>query len=509
MVVEIPKPDDVSSDLSMPSSSETPTLISIDLSFKFPFKIRHLGRDPKSYTFDTKGNEDRNRWTSQLMIAKKRFSQLLNRYSFEPFKLQVISDYSFKYSPSDIYQKTQLSSNCGPLNTAIETIDHYYLPDIPKHYINSANITCSAAFTVYETNHTYTLFGFQNGIFMNRSDNIREWRKIMDAPNVWKIEIVPAQPGTNVAIILYKKTLVWINLEPLVEAFSTNVPVPLSNLHLLSKQEVYSFGTSSSSKKATSTIENSEIIFMKKKSLTLSSSAQFREIIPTVDRKGDLHYIKNSKNDFSHECDCYGISVLKSSIALYTSKGFEIVDRKTKQLQNMPNLNDNIIKELKKKTNSNKFDIDYLSENLITSATSSISVKPIALCRLSKHEFLLCYDEFAIFCNQFMIFSRPIIIKYLCKANSIGYIPGFLIIAGQDILEVRRIVESHHDDQMLGINGVLKQIITGKGMKIIENKDGVIKILCAHPRAQDRQLVAQLVSNDKYNDSLPNLICIR
>ncbi len=512
-------------------------------SFKFPFKVTHIGNTV--HTFGASNKDVRDDWIKCLLNAKKSYYSYTINNNTEPFKLKIISDCNFYYDPITPFKNTFTSTSGYNYqlfeltdrdddsdNSVSRTISTLVAEKKDRENIdqckrlNSTEIKCSVSFSDPVTDTSYTLLGFENGIFMGKTNDSKTWRKICDLKNIIKMDIITTSnfnrhkqydTGPNgindhkySIVILYEKSLIGFVLDVAIYYFEKCNIIPLIHLTKLAKEDVQLF-ESTGMRNA-----RSEIIYLKKKIFSLSSSSQFRNIILGIDSM-ELYRKKFSKKEFTLECDCHGLTIFDNGIVLHTNHGFKRIDRKTQGVSPAPYTEKQIL---------DKYDYEFqtanlnqMVEQLTFSATSLNQPKPLSIYRISEIEYILCYNEFALFCNQFMLITRPNnFIYYLSKANTVKYLCGYLIIASDEIVEIRKIVRSSNNIDNNNDNGNLKQIITGSNIKLLEctgtdtdnGFEGQInfKISMCHPKYYYIQLVIQLTLDQNYNSNVPNLLLV-
>lgn len=145
-------------------------------------------------------------------------------------------------------------------------------------------------------------------------------------------------------------------------------------------------------------------------------------------------------DDFSITSECSGINVFQNSIAVSTTKGFEVLTVEKKQSFAIPDLS--------------RPEVSTISQHLDGQQ---------ALCMLrlpsSDQEFLIVYDACAVYVNKFGDVSRSVIMNFVCsRAKAAAMYKGYLVLFDTDFVEVR-------DAQ----NGRLKQIISGREVKCLDD----------------------------------------
>lgn len=194
-------------------------------------------------------------------------------------------------------------------------------------------------------------------------------------------------------------------------------------------------------------------------------------------RKGTTEFFRDF-DDFYIPTDCYGINLFHSSLAVHTSKGFEVMTLDKKQPWSVPELRQ-----------SNQVDaIDAIAARLAEE-------KPFGMFRLSDIEFLLCYEGCAVYVNKHGEVSRGVVMEFVGKATSVAMFGPFVLVFDTDFVEVRN-----------AENGRLRQVIAGRDVRCLDDAGGMgaakrsVKVAMQHPEVEGRQLVFELVLNEGQRD---------
>lgn len=144
-------------------------------------------------------------------------------------------------------------------------------------------------------------------------------------------------------------------------------------------------------------------------------------------------------------------------------------------------------------------------------ASRLTSLKPLGMFRLSEIEFLLVYEECAVYVNKHGDVSRSVIMEFVGKARAASLFGAYLLCFDQDFVEVRN-----------AQNGRLRQVIAGRDVRCLDDGMGMpglgapggnvangtasstagrsVKVCMAHPEVEGRQLVVELVLNEGQRD---------
>lgn len=104
---------------------------------------------------------------------------------------------------------------------------------------------------------------------------------------------------------------------------------------------------------------------------------------------------------------------------------------------------------------------------------------------LPSEEFLLCFDERAVYVTKRGVISRSTVIEYCCKARRAAIYGQYILLFHEDFVEIR-------DAQ----NGLLRQVIGGIDLKCLNDVQGQnekVKVSLQHPYDERIQLVVELV----------------
>jgi len=125
--------------------------------------------------------------------------------------------------------------------------------------------------------------------------------------------------------------------------------------------------------------------------------------------------------------------------------------------------------------------------------------KPLGMFRLSDIEFLLCYEECAVYVNKHGDVSRSVVMEFVGKAITVAMYGPYVLVFDQDFVEIRN-----------AQNGRLRQVIAGRDVRCLDDAMGggtspgskgrSVKVAMAHPEIEGRQLVVELVLNEGQRD---------
>lgn len=195
------------------------------------------------------------------------------------------------------------------------------------------------------------------------------------------------------------------------------------------------------------------------------------------EKKARFPPLRSGKTEFFRDFDefyipteCMGINVFHSSLAVSTQRGFEILTLDKKQPVSIPDLEASHVQMIAQRLGGQK---------------------PLGMFRLSDSEFLLCYEECAVYVNKHGDISRSVIMEFVGRARAAAMVAGFVLLFDADFVEVRN-----------AQNGRLRQVIAGRDVRCLD--DGLVggsagdaarrvKIAMQHPELDKVQLVVELV----------------
>jgi hypothetical protein len=205
-------------------------------------------------------------------------------------------------------------------------------------------------------------------------------------------------------------------------------------------------------------------------------------------------------DEFFFPTECYSLSLFQTYVAVSTSKGIEMLTLDKKQPMSIPDLKAPAIANI---------------------ASRIQGQKPMGMFRLNENEFILTYEDCAVYVDKHGEVSRTLIMEYSGrqkKAKGATMYGQYLILFNDDYVEVRN-----------AENGRLRQIIAGRDVRVLDygirgptgtnatqaqqtqgrngalpNVDdvskGTVKIAMAHPEIPGRQIVLELLLNDGHKE---------
>lgn len=200
------------------------------------------------------------------------------------------------------------------------------------------------------------------------------------------------------------------------------------------------------------------------------------------EKKSRFPPLRSGKTEFFRDFDefyipteCMGINIFHSSLAISTQRGFEILTLDKKQPISIPDLEASHVQMIAQRLQGQK---------------------PLGMFRLSESEFLLCYEECAVYVNKHGDISRSVIMEFVGRARAAAMVGSFVLLFDADFVEVRN-----------AQNGRLRQVVAGRDVKCLD--DGLVggmsasasgerkvKLCMQHPEIERVQVVVELVLNE-------------
>jgi hypothetical protein len=219
------------------------------------------------------------------------------------------------------------------------------------------------------------------------------------------------------------------------------------------------------------------LVFYKKKD-GISSTFKVLEPVYQKSTEKKSRIWKSGRTEFFREydefyipADCYTINLFHSSLAVSTAKGFEVLTLDKKQPWSVP---------------------DLKQSHVATIAARLASQAPLGMFRLSDQEFLLCYEECAVYINKNGEISRSVIMEFVGKARTAAMYGPYVLLFDPDFVEIRN-----------AQNGRLRQVIAGRDVKCLDDglsggssHNRTIKLSLQHPAQERCQVVVELVLNE-------------
>lgn len=199
-------------------------------------------------------------------------------------------------------------------------------------------------------------------------------------------------------------------------------------------------------------------------------------------------------DDFYLPAECYSLNIFQSYIAVATAKGFELMTLDKKVPMSIP---------------------DTKQPAIAGIAGRVREQRPLGMFRLNDQEYILAYEDCAVYIDKHGDVSRSVIMEYSGKqkkAKGATMYGQYLVLFNDDYVEVRN-----------AENGRLRQIIAGRDVRVLDygvrgptggfyspashgahangaengpGSKGTVKIAMAHPEMAGQQIVLEMLLNN-------------
>ena len=450
----------------------------------YPFRIKHLGHE--IYTLYASSAADRAAWCQAIVDAKTRHARALHAQNAEPFRLRVLSDGAFAYDSTSIMgRQPGVSIRGTPLDRAIREMDKVYGPGRGPPPVCRAQVNCATAFTAF--GKSVIAIGTDYGVYISESSNPRGWTRSVQIQKVTQIAILE---DFSVCLLIADKSLISYPLD--VVAPVSNFPAPAHDNPRRAPQrlakDVAFF--------ATARMKDRMLLFYKRKE---GMHNTFKVLEPVFQkatekkprlfgsRKGASGSTESFRDydEFYIPTECYSLNLFQTYIAVASAKGFELLTLDKKVTQSIPR---------------------DLSLPAIANIASRIKdQRPLGMFKLNDQEFLLTYEDCAVYVDKHGEISRTLIMEYSGKqkkAKAATMFGQYLVLFNEDYVEVRN-----------AENGRLRQIIAGRDVRCLDygfrgptgnaqqpplgqDSKGTVKICMSHPEVSGGQIVLEMLLND-------------
>jgi len=452
-----------------------------DEKIMYPFRIKHLGKE--TYTLFAPSAQNRAEWCDKLIIAKTKHAAALFSQNAEPFRLRVMADAAFAYESAMPSQKS-ITIKGTPLDRSIDEVEKIYANSGRPVPICRARVNCATAFNQPYGKHMVAV-GTDIGVFISEYNDPRGWSKVSKfdlnclheadkekAIQIPKVTQVAVLEQFSLMLLISDKSLIAYHLDAICPASG----VPPSNDSTRRAPQKLS-GARDIGFFATGVMKDRTLVFYKKRE-GLSSTFKVLEPVYQKSTEKKSRIWKSGRTEFFREydefyipTDCFGIDLFHSSLAISTAKGFEVLTLDKKQPWSVP---------------------DLKQQHVATIASRLTDQKPLGMFRLSDQEFLLCYQECAVYVNKLGDISRSVIMEFVGKANSAAMFGPYILLFDNDFVEIRN-----------AQNGRLRQVISGRDVKCLDDglsggssHNRTIKLSLQHPQQERCQVVVELVLNE-------------
>lgn len=198
-------------------------------------------------------------------------------------------------------------------------------------------------------------------------------------------------------------------------------------------------------------------------------------------------------DEFYLPTECYSLNLFQTYIAVATAKGFEMLTLDKKQTMSVPS---------------------GLNQPTIANIANRIrDQRPLGMFKLNEQEFILAYEDCAVYVDKHGEVSRTLIMEYSGKqkkARGATMFGQYLLLFNEDYVEVRnaengrlRQIVAGRDVRCLdyGVRGPTGAGGVGAGSVIPDGQDskGTVKITMTHPEVPGMQIILELLLNDGHD----------
>ncbi|KAL4900230.1 hypothetical protein BDW74DRAFT_103209 [Aspergillus multicolor] len=408
----------------------------------YPFRVKHLGMN-EIYILYAPSAQNRKDWCDRITEAKTKHAASLYAQNAEPFRLRVLADTAF--ASNDASPPTHSAIIKGtPLHRAVKEVEKQYPASARPNPICRAAVHCA---TVFEQppGRKMCAIGTDYGVYLSEYNDPRGWSRAIAMARVTQIAVFEE---FNLFLLIADKSLIAYHLD--VVCPTSGVPTSASNdsarrapQKLSGNREVGFF--------AAGHMKDRTLVMYKKRD---GLSSTFKILEPVLQKsatsKGRFFSSRRSNTEFFREYDefyipaeSYGINLFHSSLAISTQKGMEILTLDKKQTWSVP--------EFRTEAQEAQAHLSEIGRRIA-------GLRPLGMFRLSDAEFLVTYNECAVYVNQHGDVSRSVVLEFVGRAHSACLYGKFLILFNEDFVEVRN-----------AMNGRLRQVIPGHNVVCLDD----------------------------------------
>ncbi|KAL2884967.1 Rho1 guanine nucleotide exchange factor 3 [Ceratocystis lukuohia] len=406
----------------------------------YPFKIKHLGHEV--FTLYASSAQARSEWCNKITEAKTRHAKALRSQNAEPFRLRVLADSGFAYESSVSQSKVPgVPIKETPLDTAIRDLEAVYGPGRGPAAVCRAQVNCSTGFSAF--GKSLIAIGTDIGVYISETMNPRGWTKAIAVTKVTQIAVLE---DFSVCLIITDRSLVSYRLDFVVSMGTSLGSNPTHGNPRNAPQRL----AKDVSFFAAARMKDRMLVFYKRKEGVHNTFFKVLEPVyhKSTEKKSKLFGGWKSTgttesfrdyDEFYLPVECYSLNLFHSYIAVATAKGFELLTLDKKQPLSIP---------------------DLRQPAIINIANRVRDQKPLGMFRLNDQEFLLAYEDCAVYVDKHGDVSRTLIMEYSGrqkKARGATLCGQYLLLFNEDYVEVRN-----------AENGRLRQIIAGKDVRCLD-----------------------------------------
>ncbi|EFX01990.1 Rho guanyl nucleotide exchange [Grosmannia clavigera kw1407] len=465
----------------------------------YPFRVKHLGHE--IYTLYATTPQSRQDWCAKIVEAKTRHARALAEQNAEPFRLRVLSDCGFAYDSITASSKLPSVSIPGtPLDRSIREMGKVFGTGRAPPPVCRASVNCATGFTAFEK--SIIAVGTDFGVYISDAGNPRGWLRSVQLNKVTQITVLEE---FSICLILADKSLISYPLDlvaPVGNYPASNHDSPRHAPQRLAK-DVSFF--------ATARMKERMLLFYKRKEGMHNTFKVLEPVFQKASEKKSRFFgtrrgaagATETFRDFDEfylPIECFSLNLFQSYVAVSTAKGIELLTLDRKQPMSVP--------------------CDLALPAIANIAARLRDQRPLGMFRLNDQEFLLAYEDCAVYADKHGEVSRTLIMEYSGrqkKAKAATMFGQYLLLFNEDYVEVRN-----------AENGRLRQIIAGIDVRCLDYgfrgptggdnasattqlsaplsssqgqmSNGSVKICMAHPEQPGMQIVLELLLNDGHSE---------
>lgn len=486
----------------------------------YPFRIKHLGKS-EVYTLYAPSQASRTDWCEAIVSAKTSHAAALLAQNAEPFRLKVLADTAFGYdSLSGVTRRIVIKGT--PLDRAITEVERKYEGQPRPNAVCRAAVNCATVFN-HPPGRLMCAIGTDYGVYFSQYENPRGWSRVSfplpfsaevgtdesQAIQMTRVTQIAVFEEFNLFLLISDKSLIAYHLDAVCPP-SGAAPPPNDSSARKAPQKLS--GTKDVGFFATGRMKDRALVFYKKRDgisstfkvlepiLQKATSTRSR-FLPTPARRGQTDFFREF-DEFYIPAECYSINLFHSSLAVSTARGVEVLTLDKKYPWSVPNL---------------QSEQPETQAHLSSIAARIKDLKPLGMFRLSEAEFLVVFEECAVYVNKHGDVSRGVVMEFVGKATSACLYGQHLILFDNDFVEIRN-----------AMNGRMKQVIAGKDIKMLDDGGGsntirstngalgggmnglglqgygaaprTVKISMQHPGHERNVVVVELIENEGTRD---------
>lgn len=163
---------------------------------------------------------------------------------------------------------------------------------------------------------------------------------------------------------------------------------------------------------------------------------------PLQSRRSQTQFFRDY-DEFYIPAESYGINMFHSSLAISTQRGIEVLTLDKKHSWSVPDF---------------RVETPDAHDTLHSIAHRIKDLRALGMFRLSDSEFLIAYQECAVYVNKHGDVSRSVVMEFVGTAHAACLHGKFLILFNEDFVEVRNVM-----------NGRLRQVIPGHNVVCLDD----------------------------------------